>query len=168
MLLNSVKQTLSQVTYIIDKIQDLSVSEKQYLYCKLNIGSHIRHINDHFLAVKQGMETGLIDYNSRNRGSKIESDAQLALGVLDDLHEWIDSCDFEAMNSDIRVLSEINTVQTESLEFQSSLAREFLYLINHTIHHTAHIGLIARNQGIDIPIDSGLAPCTKTFLRANN
>lgn len=167
MLLNSVNQTLLQVKEIIETIQKLPPKNKAHMYCELNIGNHIRHINDHFLAVKQGITSGTIDYNLRNRGSKIETDAHVALNVLDELQDWVNSIDVKQLDSNIQVFSEVNSVQTESLEFKSSLAREFLYLINHTIHHTAHVGLIARNQGINIPIDSGLAPCTRTFMRNN-
>jgi len=65
----------------------------------------------------------------------------------------------------LRVRSEICCDQEISLEFESNLARELLYLINHTIHHAAYMKLIAEKNGVDIEDTVGLAPSTSTFLR---
>ena len=72
------------------------------------------------------------------------------------------------MNQDIQVYSEIDCLQTQNMTFKSSVAREFLYLINHTIHHAAHISLIASQHNVEIPLNTGMAPCTMTFLRSQN
>lgn len=167
MLRNSVKQVINQIINMIEQLQDLPNTKRQYLYCELNIGKHIRHINDHFIALKNGINTGIIDYNCRSRGTEIETNDVIAVSQIKELLKWVEEYNFDESNGIIKVLSEIDCLQTQSLEFQSNIAREFLYLINHTIHHAAHIGLIATAQGIEIPLNTGLAPSTLSFMRDN-
>jgi hypothetical protein len=42
-------------------------------------GTHMRHILDHYLALKDGIDQGVVNYNKRNRFSSIESCPQMAL-----------------------------------------------------------------------------------------
>ena len=172
MLLNATKQSLNQIISIIEQLDNLAKIKQQYLYCELNIGKHIRHINDHFFALKQGINTGIIDYNNRNRGTKIETQSCVALSQLQQLIAWLEHNEHELsiaeMNKSIKVFSEIDCLHTQSMEFSSTVGREMLFLINHTIHHAAHIALIAKNQGVDIPLNTGMAPSTMNFLKASN
>jgi hypothetical protein len=172
MLLDSIKQSLNQIITSLEQIHKQSTLKQQYLYCELNIGKHVRHINDHFLAVKQGLVTGIIDYNGRNRGTDIETNSDIALQQIHDLISWIDTdigkFNEKEINKQIKIFSEIDCQETQSMEFSSTIAREFLYLINHTIHHAAHIALIAKYHDVEIPLNTGMAPCTMTYLRATN
>lgn len=172
MLLKSIKQSLDQILVIVDQLKSLNEIKQQYLYCELNIGKHVRHINDHFLALKHGINTGVIDYNRRNRGTTIETNIDTALTDIQQLITWLEnyenSTNDEEIHKPIKIFSEIDCLNTINQQFNSTIARELLYLINHTIHHAAHIGLIAKNQGIEIPLNTGMAPCTMTFLRATN
>jgi uncharacterized damage-inducible protein DinB len=42
----------------------------------------------------------------------------------------------------------------------STLARELAFVLNHTIHHQAMIGLLASLHGCDVPDGFGYAPST--------
>ncbi|MFK8013046.1 MAG: hypothetical protein AB8B80_13485 [Marinicellaceae bacterium] len=166
MLHQSVKQALNQVVSILETLESCDAFNSKAIYCELNIGNHIRHINDHFCAVKKGCKSGIIDYNHRNRGSETETNLQFGLKTIKTWHDWIDQIDIDSTDQSVKIISEINTIQTMSLQFDSTIARELLYLINHTTHHVAHIGLIAKNHGINISDTAGMAPCTMTYLRS--
>ena len=172
MLLNSTKTALQQIVSVIETVQNLNSIKKNYLYIECNLGKHIRHICDHFLALKHGINTKLVDYNNRNRGTKIETDSDVAMLQLQQLIDWLKSYETETnlvdLDQDIQVFSEIDCLQTQNMNFKSTVAREFLYLINHTIHHAAHISIIAKQHGVEIPLNTGMAPCTMTFLRSQN
>lgn len=172
MLLNSTKTALQQIVSVIETVQSLNPIKKDYLYIECNLGKHIRHICDHFLALQHGINTQLVDYNNRNRGTEIEIDSDVALLQLQQLIDWLQSCETKNsiidLDQDIQVFSEIDCLQTQNMTFKSNVAREFLYLINHTIHHAAHISIIAKQQGVEIPLNTGMAPCTMTFLRSQN
>ena len=169
-LLESLNASITQLIDILDILAKLSKDIQDTLYIEKNIGQHIRHINDHFMAVKNGCSTEVIDYNSRNRGVSIETKMSSAHKQMLSLCAWIDSLRKNAsateFDKNIKIRSEIDCFKTTNQTFKSTIARELLYLINHTIHHAAHIGLICRNEGIDIPLNTGMAPCTMSFLRA--
>lgn len=169
MLHNSSLQSLNQVIDIIESIQKLPKSNLQNPYSTLNIGNHIRHICDHYFALKSGIEKGIVDYNNRSRGSKIETDCIVGLAKLKLITKWIDviqnTFSQKEQTKRIKVISEIDCLLTQSMKFDSNIAREFLYLINHTIHHAAHIGLILKHHGIEVPLNTGMAPCTMSYLR---
>lgn len=172
MLLNSTRTALQQIVSVIEIVLSLNPIKKDYLYIECNLGKHIRHICDHFLALKHGIITQLVDYNRRNRGTKIEHDSDVALIQLMEIIDWLDSYETNTnvidLNQEIQVFSEIDCLQTQNMTFKSNIAREFLYLINHTIHHAAHITIIANQQGVEIPQNTGMAPCTMSFLRSQN
>ncbi len=172
MLLDSTKNSVNQIITILLKIQSLSDQQRKILYCDLNIGMHVRHVNDHFLALKKGIDTGVLDYNNRNRGTTIETNSLEGLNQLYSLIEWLDESKKllteSTLNTSIQVISEIDCLATENATFTSTIAREFLYLINHTIHHAAHMSLIIKNKGIEIDQKIGLAPSTRSFLRTSN
>jgi uncharacterized damage-inducible protein DinB len=172
MLFNATKTALQQIIGVIEVIQSLSPIKNDYLYKECNIGKHIRHISDHFLALKHGMNTKLVDYNNRNRGTEIESSCDAALLQIQQLIAWLETSEANDnsidLDQEIKIFSEIDCLKTQNMTFSSNIAREFLYLINHTIHHAAHITIIAKQNGVKIPLNTGMAPCTRTFLRSQN
>ena len=46
----------------------------------------------------------------------------------------------------------------------STLGRELLFLLSHTIHHYALIDLLLREEGFEVPPDFGMAPSTLKHL----
>ncbi len=127
------------------------------------IGRHVRHILDHFLAVRAGLDSGIVDYNMRNRDCRLEDDPELALELVDQIKSWLIELTFE--DQPITIESEISVNATLSTEMPSTLSRELCYLINHTIHHVAYATLVAKQIGIGVDQELGIAPGTATYLR---
>lgn len=63
------------------------------------------------------------------------------------------------------ITSEIDCLTTLTEKFRSNVAREALYLINHTIHHATYIRLLLKGCGVELASHIGIAPCTATFQR---
>lgn len=163
MLLEPLKHVLWQVRLVLDAVQQRPKDATMCLYQEAGIGSHIRHILDHFLALQNGLHDGRVDYNIRNRGSVWERDAGVARVKLGQIEAFLSG--LTSLEREIEVHSEIDCVATVSGSFRSNVSRELLYLINHTIHHLAYIRLLARSEGFDLPADIGLAPATASYLR---
>lgn len=142
-------------------------NDQQYVqifeHASAGVGKHVRHILDHFSAVKEGLSSGVINYNMRARDSAVETDPLLALGIIEEHLLWLSN----APNDDlaIKVESEISLTQTSNVVLDSTLSRELCYLINHTIHHIAYATLGAKQLGITFEKELGLAPSTATYLR---
>lgn len=128
-----------------------------------SIGKHIRHILDHFRAVKFGQNKFEIDYNHRERGSAEETQSNAAIDQVDILIHWLRN--YPLNNTSIQVISEIKLDSLYSHSFSSNIERELLYLINHSIHHLAYAVLLGKLQCLDVPHNIGVAPCTASYER---
>lgn len=163
MLRNPMINALSQVEDILNVTASLSSSVQSVFYVEAGAGRHVRHILDHLLALREGMESGILDYNRRNRESIIERDLQAATQQLQELRAWLEQQG--KFEGSIEIISEADVGNTVNIEMPSTVQREVLYIINHTIHHAAHIKLLGKHMDIQFPEHIGLAPATATYFR---
>lgn len=163
MLLNAIKNALDQILVVVDCIQELPEQKNKNLYQIIGVGRHIRHVIDHFLALKNGVDKGVVDYNLRQRDSIVEQDIHAARAHIVEIIDWLHELKLDDV--DLEVLSEIDCLQTVNRSFKSCFERELLYLINHTVHHAAYMKLLAKTKGVMLPDHIGIAPSTATFLR---
>lgn len=127
------------------------------------IGTHVRHIVDHYWAFQHGLAEGSIDYNRRNREAAIEREPVLAIKALKEIYTWFENQPLE--NVRIDVISEISISHIETAKIDSCTDRELIYLINHTLHHVAYANLLATSLGIKTHAHLGVAPATASYLR---
>lgn len=128
------------------------------------IGPHVRHCLDYLRAVKSGVGNGVIDYNLRRRGDTVERDAAAALTEIADMLAWLRS--LQMVDSPVVVVAEYSTVSQLTGRFSSSLIREMLHVIEHNVHHTAFIAVIAKGLGVTLCENVGVAAATLSFRRA--
>lgn len=133
-------------------------------YVNSGAGVHVRHILDYYHALQNGLSSGHIDYNSRHRGSAVESDPVTAVETIDVLTLWNNLPDIQS-NTAVTIDSEISCEVTCPCSFNSTAGREFLYIIDHSVHHIAHISLLLRQCNFKLDQRFGLAPGTASYLR---
>jgi len=164
MLHEATIDALGQITALLDIVRRQPGDTIERLFVDAQIGAHTRHVHDHFDAFFLGCEHGTLDYNRRTRNSPAETDLQLCLRehrrIIGTLKNQAPHC------SDLRVISEIDCRTSRNIELASTVDRELLYLINHTIHHVALISLKLSQHGIAVPPHLGLAPGTASYRRA--
>ncbi|WP_426359431.1 DinB family protein [Pseudocolwellia sp. HL-MZ19] len=131
-------------------------------------GSHIRHIIDHYQSVISGIESGVIDYDLRLRGSKVEENPQLALNKFDEIEAWMSNLTHSDLNQTISLSTEVSTSTKEIQIVQTSLARELIFVGSHAVHHYAMITQITFAQTTTANTSFGIAPATATYLREKN
>ena len=166
MLRDAVINSVLQISDILTEVKKLPEDKAKGFYCDLNAGKHVRHVLDHFLAFLSISDDGVLDYNTRNRDSVIETDFIAAQEQLDKIIK-----DFKALpegERNLSLISEVDVSDTQNETFTSNSSREMLYLINHTMHHAAYINLIAKNYGLALPDHIGVAPSTASYLRNVN
>lgn len=172
MLNRSLLATLAQIGEILDVIRTLPPAQRSMAYAKSHAGVHVRHVIDHVQAFLTGLQTGEIDYNVRHRNSPGETDPDFAAAQLlaimsecEALENFSKDRPASTAPDELLITSEIDCLTTHTEKFRSNVAREVLYLINHTIHHAAYIRLLLKGCGIELPSHIGIAPCTATFQR---
>ena len=156
--------TLEQAKYFINQVT-------QAQYCALvsphfasSAGTHIRHIVDHYLALKNHQQ-GVVDYNTRHRFCAIENSKDKALAAIEELQAWLEHLPRSVLEQQVQVVSEISLVETVNCEVQSTIARELMFVSSHAVHHYAMLKLIANLQGVKLDDHFGLAPATLSFVR---
>lgn len=143
-----------------------SISEITYADTSLDpcfgssIGAHVRHIMDHIRNLSESGE--IIDYEARHRGDPIETSRDLALQRIADCQTAIITRmrKFASYGS-IRI-SAIPSPGHTPLTLSSTLERECLYVIDHTVHHLAMIRTLLARAGHACPSTLGLAAGTPT------
>ncbi len=162
------KSYVEVVEQAISLLDDISLSDYQQVlapHFTSSIGTHIRHIIDHFLALKNASASGDINYNKRNRNSDIELSPAAAIAAFKSITDWLyHTCSNQLVNQRVSVLTEIDISDTRSTSCESTFERELVFVASHAIHHYALIRIIRKMQGKDLPEFFGYAPATITHL----
>jgi hypothetical protein len=128
-----------------------------------SIGAHVRHNLDHLAAVLFDPGCRSLDYDTRERGTAVETDPAAALRAIAGLRTRLGAIREECLDRPIE-LTFLPAAQGPAVRLTSSLGRELAYVISHTIHHNALIAAMVRTQGGTPPPRLGYAPSTLRHL----
>lgn len=123
------------------------------------IGEHVRHTLEFFVCLREGFETGIVNYDNRKRDFTIQSNKTSALELIKEIIFFI------RQNSEERKMElEVGYSQTSGdfLSIGSSFFREIAYNIEHAVHHMALIKVGVREvcPYVELPEEFGLAVST--------
>jgi len=125
------------------------------------IGAHYRHCLDHFQCLVAGAAEQCVDYDRRARDPIIETDLFAALRRTRELLERIELlAEQDSPASKVRVRSGLSYRNAAPQEAESTLGREWMYVVAHAMHHFALIRVMARLLRVDLPESFGFAPST--------
>ncbi|MEM9295526.1 MAG: DinB family protein [Planctomycetota bacterium] len=128
------------------------------------IGGHVRHCLDHADAVLQALDTGLVDYEHRRRGSPVEQDPAEGVSALRHAAARLRACPAEAAQRTVNVRTRVSA-EADWVEAPTTLARELIFVQSHTIHHSAMVAALLREHGMTPPEELGFAPSTLWSLK---
>lgn len=131
-------------------------------FAHASVGGHVRHCLDHARALVDGRAAGVIDYDHRARGTRIESDPGAALDELDRLISGIVGLSEVEAEEPVGVAI-MPTRDGDTTVLGSTLARELAFVLSHTIHHNATIRGMAVAMGKGVPASFGYAPSTLAY-----
>ena len=131
-----------------------------------SIGSHIRHNVDHYKSLLQGYPKGNIDYDYRSRDKKIEVESSEAIVIMEQIIESIRDWDSTILAQPVNVKMDCGSTEVHPWS-ASTIYRELQFLLSHTIHHYALIGIICKLQGYEAPKEFGVAPSTLKYQSQN-
>ncbi len=164
-LISANTDALNQVLTLIQAVPD-TVYQSAPEGMTSSIGRHVRHVLDHYTAFQTGIESGEVDYDMRSRDSAVENDASLAEKNITAVIAWIKSK--ITQDKPIQMKTEVSVNCKECVVITSSLQRELIYLLNHTLHHAAYVSLMLRKLGVNIDNSIGVAPATQSYLRSDS
>ena len=152
---------LSQLVNLIDKMEPGQYNSPVNALSESSIGSHVRHIIEFYECLLIGAESGLVNYDARNRNHLLETDSYFALSVLVETINKINKIDCDRM----LMLSMDLSADGAPFIVDTTLYRELAYNIEHAIHHMAiiKIGVVFAYPTIVIENNFGVAYSTIRF-----
>lgn len=124
-----------------------------------SIGEHVRHCLDHISALVAADPSNTLSYDVRQRGTAVEHDPAEALGQILQLKHALAAWSTRSLDEPIRVASMMSR-GGDSVIGWSTFARELAFVVSHTIHHQAIIGLLLAVHGHAVPDRFGHSPST--------
>jgi uncharacterized damage-inducible protein DinB len=131
-----------------------------------SIGAHIRHIFDRFHCLFAGLADASIDYDARKRDSEIEENVEAAMFALESIARRVEQLRQLPFSNELIGVRESVLSSGPAVEITSTLERELMGLVTHSIHHLAIIALLAKSFGHQMDSDFGKAPSTIVYERA--
>ena len=120
------------------------------------IGQHVRHIIELFQCLENGYPEDHVNYEKRKRDVNIETNKDLALQLLQDIHSNLGRPDKQLM-----LHASYDDHSEEPIEIPTNYYREVAYNLEHTIHHMALIRVgIKEVSNITLPENFGVASST--------
>ncbi len=156
------KQTSEILTQTIDLIQLLDKSEYTYPLKVLNdssVGQHFRHIVEFYVELINGYNHQLICYDNRKRNTNFETQQDVIINEFKNIINTLPTFD---LSRTIKVKSNHGLHDEDNSFSQSSILRELIYALDHTVHHLAIIKIAIQSEykNIDLDPNLGVAPST--------
>jgi len=159
-LTSAVAEVLRQGESLLRNIDDERYTRKLRPAFNSAIGGHYRHCLDHFQSLLQGLDADEVNYDHRARDQRIEHDRAFALAETQRILRACESIPSAFVDCPINVRSQINYGNADGALIGSTVGREFMYAVAHTIHHYALIAVMCGLLDISVPEGFGIAPST--------
>ncbi|MEO8275755.1 MAG: hypothetical protein ABI639_06015 [Thermoanaerobaculia bacterium] len=128
-------------------------------------GPHLRHVLDHYSAFISGLPDFRVDYDTREREARLESEIEFASARMRAIIGDLVLVDEDLMELPIQIRLESGGMESEQWS-HSTVRRELQFLLSHTVHHFALIAVLLERFDIAVPEDFGIAPSTLRYWQA--
>ncbi|MCI0738306.1 MAG: DinB family protein [Gemmataceae bacterium] len=156
---------LRQLADLLHRTTDRQYTQKPVGVVQSSISGHVRHCLDHVDALLAGVMVGEMSYDHRQRGTDVEASRWAALkAIVRQEEELLGMLDWP-LDHPIR-LHTLMSATGPSVTVETTLGRELAFVMSHTIHHNALIGVMANLLGIVTPERFGYAPSTLAHLES--
>ena len=162
--------TITALVTTLAQLVDLlgAMNQTQYIQSPVGdvhsaMGPHVRHTLDHVQAWLASLESGHLDFEHRDRGTPIETDLSVARMTLKHLIQRVEAVPSGWMTRRLSMVA-MPTADGFPVRLTTTAMRELLFVLSHTIHHYALIGVMARTLGVPTPDRFGYAPSTIAHL----
>jgi hypothetical protein len=155
---NSVNNTLYELKNVLNQLSIENYTKPIAYLGNSSIGQHNRHIIELFQGLLCSYDSGILNYDNRERNNTIETNIEFANLTIDAI-----ICDIEKPNKNITLHQ---VLQEEIIAIETNYFRELLYNLEHCIHHQALIK-VALYEMEEVIIDKnfGVAPSTIAYKK---
>ena len=158
-IINQTSEILNQTINLIDSLSQSEYTTPLSVLNDTSVGQHFRHIIEFYVELINGYEKNLICYDNRKRNTDFETNQDLIISKFRAINDEIKSFD---LNKNISIKSNHGTDDEGDSLSQSSILRELIYALDHTVHHLAIIKIAIQSEYKHLELDPnlGVAPST--------
>jgi uncharacterized damage-inducible protein DinB len=156
---------LHQLFDLVESLSNEEYARKPVGVVESSVGGHVRHNLDHVAAVLRGMRAGVVDYDHRDRGTDVERDRLAAMAEILRLEQELTEFAWHTVPHLVK-LTALVAPDRPPVTAVTSPDRELAFVVSHTVHHNAIIGILAKLLGTGLPADFGYAPSTIAHQRS--
>ena len=150
----------------LDLLERLSDADyRDHAIDRSAVGAQYRHILDHYRCLLDGLHEGEVDFDRRHRDPVVETERAAACRATTELLDRLRLLSGFPPGRPIRIRQSTGAEGSDDPQ-SSSLGRELLFLVSHTVHHYAIIRLLLEERGVVCQPDLGVAPSTLAFRQA--
>jgi uncharacterized damage-inducible protein DinB len=131
-----------------------------------SVGAQYRHVLDHYRCFLDGLAGGLVDYDARGRDPVMETSTTAAAEESRRLGEELARTTDRPLAAPLAVRLAVAAEGDRPAPQPSSVGRELLFLLSHTVHHFAILRLLLEAEGIACDPELGVAPSTRAHRAA--
>lgn len=153
MLIPSINNSLNELIGLLNQLSKIEYSKSCFELSGSSIGEHTRHIVEMFQCLERNYDSGIINYDKRDRNNLIQTDTNYAIQMILDIKNNI-----QKENKELE-LQQI--IDSEGIQIQSNYFRELLYNLEHCIHHQALIKVaVLKYNNVAVDDNFGVARST--------
>ncbi len=153
MILSSINNNLDELIRLLQQLSNEEYSNPCVQLSNSSIGEHARHIIELFQCLENQYESGVINYDQRQRNVLIQTNTDFAIEKIVAIQNNLDK-----ENKNILLQHKIDG---KEIQTESNYYRELLYNFDHCIHHQALIKVaVLQFSTIEIDDNFGVARST--------
>ena len=123
-----------------------------------SIGQHVRHVLEFYLCLLHAQDSGIVNYDARQRDLELQTEVKRAIDTIDHLIFRIDA---RRVDVPLTLKGDHGTEVPQPFEVTSNFQRELAFNLEHSIHHQALIKVGLRDLGVSMTgAHFGVAPST--------
>jgi uncharacterized damage-inducible protein DinB len=156
---------LHQLFDLVESLSNEAYTRNPVGVVPSSVGGHVRHNLGHVEALLRGVRAGEVNYDHRDRGTEVERDRLAALGEILRLKQELTAFAWHEVPHLITLTGLVAPDRPPTTTLTSP-ERELAFVVSHTVHHNAIIGILAKLLGADLPAEFGYAPSTVAHHRS--
>lgn len=158
MLLPSIHNSLNELVDLLNQLSEEEYSKPCSELSGASIGEHTRHIVEMFQSLNRNYDSGIVNYDKRDRNELIQTKADFAIQMILDIKNSI--------TKENKKLELQQVIDGSAIKIQSNYYRELLYNLEHCIHHQALIKVaILKFENVTVNESFGVARSTIEYRK---
>lgn len=153
MLIPSINNSLNELVDLLRQLSNKEYSNACADLSNASIGEHTRHIIEMLQCLENQYDSGVVNYDQRERNVLIQTDENCAIQHILTIQNNLEK---ENKNLELQQI-----IDGSAIRIQSNYYRELLYNLEHCIHHQALIKVaVLKCENIVVSADFGVARST--------